>query len=502
MLYAIPDHPWVDSADGAAVRIAMSVGTAGVHPGILETVVAEQDTGGEGREVEIKRRIGKLFADLKVGADTASVKALVANQSIAIRGVCLVGTGFMITPQRAKILGLGKELGLENHIKPYFNGRDLTAVPRDTLVIDLQGLEVEQVRQDYPEVYQWVLERVKPERDHNREKYRRENWWVFGRKHTDLRASLTNLSHYIVTPMTAKHRVFLYLPGEALPDQGLISIALNDLFFLGVLSSRLHIFWALSQGGTLENRPRYNQTRCFETFPFPEAKEVQQNRIRNLAKQINAHRKRQQEQHPGLTFTGIYNVLEKLRKKEPLTEKDMTINERGLVSVLRQLHDELDNAVFDAYGWGDLGKQLVGRPGATTPWPDKPDELARAEEELLQRLVDLNTQRAAEEQVGLIRWLRPEYQNPEGTASTQVETNLDTRITSDAEKSKLAWPKHLSDQVQALRVALDSQQGSRTAQQIARTFKRAQTKRVSEILETLLAMGHARKDENHRYSAS
>jgi hypothetical protein len=28
LAYAIPDHPWVDNADGAAVRIAMTVGSA------------------------------------------------------------------------------------------------------------------------------------------------------------------------------------------------------------------------------------------------------------------------------------------------------------------------------------------------------------------------------------------------------------------------------------------------------------------------------------------
>ncbi len=181
---------------------------------------------------------------------------------------------------------------------------------------------------------------------------------------------------------------------------------------------------------------------------------------------------------------------------------EKTIHEQGLVSVLRQLHDELDTAVFDVYGWSDLAGRLVGKPGATTPWPDKPDEQAEAEEELLQRLVDLNTQRAAEEQRGLIRWLRPEYQNPEGTTSTQGEAQLDTPAAAEAEKSKPAWSKILPEQVQALRAALGQQQDGATAQQIARTFKRAQTKRVSEILETLVAMGHARKDEKDRYTAT
>ena len=35
------------------------------------------------------------------------------------------------------------------------------------MVIDLFGLQEAEVRQRFPDVYQWVLERVKPERDQN-----------------------------------------------------------------------------------------------------------------------------------------------------------------------------------------------------------------------------------------------------------------------------------------------------------------------------------------------
>ena len=138
------------------------------------------------------------------------------------------------------------------------------------------------------------------------------------------------------------------------------------------------------------NDPRYLKTRCFEPFPFPAATDAQQARIRGLAEQLDSHRKRQQAQHPKLTLTDMYNVLEKLRAGEPLTAKDKTVHEQGLVSVLREIHDELDAAVCDAYGW----------PPALN------------DEEILARLVALNAERAAEEAQGHIRWLRPEYQAP------------------------------------------------------------------------------------------
>jgi hypothetical protein len=98
---------------------------------------------------------------------------------------------------------------------------------------------------------------------------------------------------------TAKHRLFQFLDVEILPDNMLVAVALDDAYQLGVLSSRTHIVWALALGGDLGgNTPRYNKTRCFDTFPFPDATPAQQVRIRELAETIDAHRKRQQAPAP------------------------------------------------------------------------------------------------------------------------------------------------------------------------------------------------------------
>ena len=84
--------------------------------------------------------------------------------------------------------------------------------------------------------------------------------------------------------------------------------------------------------------------------------------IRQLAEDLDAHRKARQALHPGLTMTGMYNVLAQLRRGEPLGPKEKQIHEQGLVSVLRQLHDELDAAVLAAYGWADLTAALLADP--------------------------------------------------------------------------------------------------------------------------------------------
>jgi hypothetical protein len=168
-------------------------------------------------------------------------------------------------------LGLGSHPGAAEHIREYRNGKDITQANRDALVIDLFGLSEEESRVKVPAVYQHVLTHVKPERDTNNRETRKRNWWLFGETNPKLRDQLNGLRRFIATTETAKHRFFVFLDKSILPDNALVNIALDDAYALGVLSSRIHVDWALATGGTLEDRPRYNKTRCFETFPFPAA---------------------------------------------------------------------------------------------------------------------------------------------------------------------------------------------------------------------------------------
>jgi hypothetical protein len=477
LLFAIPDHPWVDTAEGAAVRIAMTVGAAGEHPGELLEVTGEEPQPDGSEIVSFKSHIGKISADLTIGAEIAATVELKANDGLANRGVCLFGSGFVVTPDKAKELGLGKIRGLENHIRQYRNGKDITDEPRGMMVIDLFGMSAEQVREKFPAAYQHVFTHVKPERDQNKREVRRLNWWIFGEPNKELRKMLAGLPRYIVTLATAKHRVFTFLDKEILPDDCLVSIALDDAFYLGVLSSRIHVKFALAAGGTLEDRPRYNKSRCFDPFPFPLCGEAEKEHIRKLAEELDAHRKSAQAQH-GLTLTGLYNVLEKIRVGEKLTDKEKQIHNAGLVSVLKQLHDDLDAAVFAAYGW----------PATLT------------DAEILERLVALNAERAAEEKRGIVHWLRPEYQT-KGQAKITLPIELPFSLDKSAKKSKsktvkpqckIVWPKKMAERVQVVEAALH-RQGTATPSELAGQFKRAKPADVAEILETLVTMGRARQ---------
>ena len=245
------------------------------------------------------------------------------------------------------------------------------------------------------------------------------------------------------------------------------------------MSSRIHCHWALVAGSWLGfgNDPTYVKSASFEKFPFPICGEAEKQPIRKLAEELDAHRKRVQAQH-GLTLTGLYNVLEKIRAGESLTAKEKDIHDRGLVSVLKQLHDDLDAAVFAAYGW----------PATLT------------DAEILERLVTLNAERAAEEKRGVIHWLRPEYQ-----ARGQSEMILPVAATKPAKAGKtkgvkpvragkVAWPKKMAERVQAVEAALH-RNGTATPAELAEQFKRAQPADVAEILETLVTMGRARQQD-------
>ena len=108
----------------------MNGSTAGSSPkrdGALRTVTAESGLNTDSPQVELAERRGKIHADLTVGADVTGAIPLLVNDPLCSPGVKLHGAGFIVTPQQATGLGLGKIVGLENHILHYRNGRDLNA---------------------------------------------------------------------------------------------------------------------------------------------------------------------------------------------------------------------------------------------------------------------------------------------------------------------------------------------------------------------------------------
>lgn len=257
-------------------------------------------------------------------------------------------------------------------------------------------------------------------------------------------------------------------------------VALNEAFHLGVLSSNIHVDWANATGGWLGvgNDSTYNHSDCFLKFPFPEATPTQQARIRELAEQLDAHRKRQQAQYPTLTLTDLYNVVEKLKRGEALTAKEQGTHQQGLASVVLSLHQQLDAAVAEAYGW--------------------PADLPEAD--ILSRLVRLNHERAREELAGHIRYLRPAYQAPDAQQTTlSITTAATGKTTKTATVGALDWPKELAQQMRAVRDVVQQAEVPLSAALVAARFRRTKPEKVQPLLDTLTALALLRQTEDGAY---
>ncbi|MFN8767996.1 MAG: class I SAM-dependent DNA methyltransferase [Lysobacteraceae bacterium] len=503
--YAIPNHPWVDGSGDAAVRIAMTACRRGRGKGRLLEVIGEKPIANGEYEVELSEHEGIIHTNLRIGADLSAALPLKSNSGLSNVGVIPHGEGFIVRQEQSS--------RLENDLlKVYRNGKDVTGGSnRGALVIDTFGLTEPELRERFPATYQWLVDRVKPERDQNPRDSRRLNWWLFGENHPRMRRSISGLDRYIATVLTSKRRTFLFIEGKVLPDQALVVIGTSDAAHLAVLSSSIHAVWALVAGGRLGvgDDPRYNKKRCFDPYPFPDLRrnDPLQSRIRDLGEQLDAHRKRQQAAHPGLTLTGMYNVLETLRSGEPLSPKERVIHEQGLVSVLRQIHDELDAAVLDAYGWADLLPALRVAHGneSLADGQTREDAKRAFDEAVLERLVALNAERAAAEARGEVLWLRPEFQNPAAQrepAQAEIDTAHDDDAADDAPAvaagpalKPAPWPKEPVAQVRAVAEVLAASRTPMTVDDIAARFssRGPWKKRLPALLEMLVAVGRVER---------
>lgn len=467
--FAIPDHPWVDATDGASVRIAMSVVRPGTHEGRLLSVTQEQELATDEMAVVLRERRGRVNADFSIGLNLARAGRLHSNDGLGYRGITLVGDGFLLESDDA--------LGKARCVRFLVGARTLLANTSPRRVIDLFGLTEADARTTFPKHYQHLRDTVRPLRLQQKRRAYADQWWIFAEPRGGFRTGVHGLHHYIATVETSRHRWFTSVPADHLPEQTIIAICIADASALGVLSSRAHVVWANAAGGRLGvgNDLRYTIARCFDPFPFPDATDAHRARIRTVAESLDAFRKARQAEHPTLTMTGMYNVLAKLRAGETLTDKEKVIHTQGLVSVLMQIHDELDVAVFDAYGW----------PSTLT------------DEEILERVVKLNAERAAEERDGRVRWLRPEFQNPRGaSAGTQTaiadgdgEGDADDTATVAVELAP--WPKKSGEQFAAVRAVLQTSPEAWGVERVARRFKGAVREQVAEALEGLASLGLA-----------
>lgn len=472
--YAIGDHPWYD--EGAAVRIAMTVGTVHCNPvpSTLASVTDESRTRVDELEhIKVAERIApEIHADLTTGARIASAQRLQANQGVCFQGVNLVGEGFRLSSEDVRRLGYDLN-NLPPVIRPYSIGRDVVQLPEERYVIDFLGVSPDEARVKHPKLWEQLTRLVYPERQKNNRESRQRNWWLFGEPVPKWRRAVSGLSRYITTSRRAKHRLFVLMPEAVLPDTQLVAIAIADVEVFAVMGSRVHLVWADRTKAMLENRPTYNHTESFEPFPFPEMSQTIRTKLTQLGEALDRHRKASQKEHPALTLTDMYNVLEKLRSGRSLDGNEQRIRDLGLIDTLRHIHDDIDHSTFAAYGWPD---------GIT-------------DDEIITRLLALNAARTDEEAQGNIRWLRPEFQ----ARAVQADIAPPDAIAQPAVSQTAAaqtWPADLPNRIRALVQVLQSHGRAVPIGAIQAAFANAKTADLELVLHCAAAADAAVRTED------
>lgn len=479
--WAIPDHVWYEGGDGAEVRVAMTVVAKEPARATLVTVERVERVRGH-VPILSTTEVPSLNPDLTAFADvaTASTVPLRSNAGLAFRGVYAMGDGFFLDGEEAREL-LAMDPRHSQVIRRIRNGKDLTARPRDVFLIDFALMSEEEAR-EYPVVFDLVRARVKPVRDANAMPARRNYWWRLGSPGREVREATRGLERYIVTAMTAKHRTFHFVSADMLPDQGVVAIASDDAYVLGVLSSRFHRLWALAAGGRMGVRhtPRYNNAVCFTPYPFPDASVALRREVAQIAEAIERHRSAAMLREDSITVMRMYDAIAAVAQNAPLNATLRRVYQLAACATLAEMHSRLDALVADCYGW--------------------PQELQ--DSQVLEQLVNLHDERAQEEANGRVRWLRPEvqtglYRVDDVPAGFDLESELDQPGHSATVR---AWPADVVDQITELRRLAG--EGPLTVDGAVSRFVGAPRTLVVRHLETLAILGELRPHGQGRYSAA
>ncbi len=353
------------------------------------------------------KAVERISAYLFHAGSDAAPSRLAGRNDLFSAGSKIYGQGFLFADddEGASPIAEMHRIVAENpncrtRIFSYIGGDEVNSSPSmaaHRFVIYLSDLQTEEELAQWPELAQIVREKVKPERDKlgpnpNNVPLRRR-WWAYQAHRPELYAALANMRRALVMSQTSKYAVFGFLPTGTIFSQKLNVFLIEDWQRFALLQSRAHEMWALFFGSTLEDRPVYTPTDCFETFPFPAGWETDA-ALQAAGREYYEFRAALMVRHnEGLTDT--YNRFHKRDERDP-----------GILR-LRELHAEMDRAVLAAYGWSDLPTACEfiadyveeGPDGDPVEksiryrWPDA------VRDEVLARLLKLNAERAEEERL-------------------------------------------------------------------------------------------------------
>lgn len=324
--------------------------------------------------------------------------ALLENKRLARRGADVFGAGFILSNEDRNSWAGNSPENLRV-TQPYLTGEDFNNSPilePSRFIINFGEMSEEEAAR-FPEAFERVRRLVRPARASIKQRDRRELWWLYATRAPEVTRYLQAHTRCLCIARMSKHIAFGFVrPGFVLADTVILVLS-DKASCLSCLQSRVHSEWVYRLAGAFGTTLRYTSSDCLETFPFPQSWETN-SRLEEIGEAYNGARAALMARN-GEGLTKTYN---RFHDPDELSSE---------VLRLRELHDAMDQAVLDAYGWADLrptceflhdhddknddddsGRTRLRKKPWRYRWPDN------IRDEVLARLLELNRSRNAAQQ--------------------------------------------------------------------------------------------------------
>jgi hypothetical protein len=342
------------------------------------------------------RAVRQISAFLFPNESSENPSPLAANRGRSFVGAYVLGAGFSFddssledgaSPLSLMQSLIGQDPRNAELIAPYMGGEQVNFSPTldpGRYIIDF-GERSKAEAKEWPDLFAIVEDKVQTSRRTVARKDRRETWWLYATRIPQARAYAASHGRLLVASQVSTHLAFAFCgPGIVLPHTLAIILTSSWAGFC-MVQARVHEAWARFLGSSLEERPRYTPSDCFETFPFPGGYES--NPL------VDAAGKRYYEFRADLMLKNSEGLTDTYNRFHDPDERSSEIAD------LRELHARMDRAVLDAYGWNDI------RP--TYDFREQLDEKIRltweedTRDQVLARLLELNRKIASSDAKGL-----------------------------------------------------------------------------------------------------
>ena len=278
-----------------------------------------------------------------------------ANSEKSFQGSIVLGMGFtfddtdssgVATPISVLNELLEKDFRNEQVIYPYIGGEEVNADPRHAhrrYIIDFEEWDEDHCRSHWPDLFAIVERNVKPSRiTKDAKKYPRmvHEWWKYWNPRIELRNAIEGLDKVLAISRVGQQGAFTFLPNEWVYADSLVVFPFETYPAFCALQARPHEIWARFFASSMKDDLRYTPSDCFETFPFPPNWEADTN-LEAAGQEYYRFRAELMVRN-GEGMTKTYNRFHDPDERNPDILR------------LRELHEQMDRAVLDAYGWTDV----------------------------------------------------------------------------------------------------------------------------------------------------